>query len=151
MIGIILLILLERVIKNYFTHCCVCGWVVFYRGTNRGLSFYNIRTVSLILLFFCMSWFYWIFYSLPLLLGCIFGGIPYIPVLSCSTQQNYVSLSHEKMEKEQKGVPKECASTSATADLHAYLLRRSAIKFSFLLKNNNHASTSPNEIRFLFV
>ena len=31
-------------------------------------------------------------------------------------------------------MPKECVSISATSDLHTYFLRRSAIKFSFLLK-----------------
>ena len=34
-------------------------------------------------------------------------------------------------------MPKECVSTSTTSDLHTYLLRRSAIKFTSLLKNNN--------------
>ena len=33
-------------------------------------------------------------------LGCISRGIPYIPVLSCHTQRNYVSLCHQKTEKE---------------------------------------------------
>ena len=43
------------------------------------------------------------------LLGCIFrknsGGILYILILSCRAQRNYVSLSHQKTEKEQKVTP----------------------------------------------
>ena len=42
-------------------------------------------------------------------------------------------------------MPNECVSTSATADIHTYFLRRSAIKFTFLLKKK-HASTSTNGI-----
>ena len=65
-------------------------------------------------------------------LGCIFwrnyGGIIYITVLSCRTQRNYVSLCHQKTEKEQKLTPKECVSTSATADLHTYFLRATVVE-----------------------
>ena len=77
----------------------------------------------------------------------------YIPVLSCSTQRNCITLCHQKIEKERKLTPKECVSTSATADLPTYFLRRSAIKFCLLLQNNNHASTSrtPNKKIFLFL
>ena len=54
---------------------------------------------------------------------------------------------HHKMENERKGTPKECVSTSATADLHMYFFCRSAIKSTFLLNNNNHASMSTNDTR----
>ena len=57
------------------------------------------------------------------------GGIPYILVLPYRTQQNYVTLYHQKTEKERKVMPKECISTSATADIHTFFLCGSAIKF----------------------
>ena len=64
----------------------------------------------------------------------------YIPVLTCRTQQNYVSLCHHKTEKETEVTPKEYVSTRDTADLHTHFLRKSVIKCTLLLKHNNHAS-----------
>ena len=55
---------------------------------------------------------------------------------------------HHQMENERKGTPKECVSTSATADLHMYFFCRSAIKITFVLNKNNHASMSTNIARY---
>ena len=89
-------------------------------------------------------------------IGCIFrrnsGRIPYILVLSCCTQQNYVSLCHQKTEKEQKLRQRNVVFTNTIADLHTYFLRRSVLKFTFLLKNNKHISTRTNDTRcWIFV
>ena len=65
-------------------------------------------------------------------------------------EENF-TLCHHKTRKERKLTPKGCVSASATAGLHTYFLRRSAIKFSFFLKNNTHASTSPKNNMFVFV
>ena len=66
---------------------------------------------------------------------CIFR---YFPVAPSGTTLSY---STRKWRKNEKGTPKECVSTSATADIHTYLLCTSAIKFT-LLQEKNHASTS---------
>ena len=52
------------------------------------------------------------------------------------------------MEKE---LQRNVVSTSDTAGLHTYFLRRSAIKFTLLLKNNNHEPISTNNTICLFV
>ena len=68
----------------------------------------------------------------------------YFPVVPSGTTLPYAI-------RKRKVTPKECVSTSSTDDLHTYFLCRSVIQFSLLLKNNNHTSTSPNGIRFVFV
>ena len=57
-----------------------------------------------------------------------------------------------KRKRNKEELQRNAVSTSTTADLHTYFLRGSALKFTFLLKNNNHASTSTNGTRcWMFV
>ena len=72
----------------------------------------------------------------------------YFPVVPSGTMLHY---STRKMKRNEEERQRNVISTSATADLHMYFLRRSAIKFTFLIKNNNHASTIMNNTIRLFV
>ena len=55
-----------------------------------------------------------------------------------------MTLFQQNTEKERQ---RNAVSTSATADLLTYFLQRSGIKFTFLLKNNNHSSTGTDDTR----
>ena len=72
-----------------------------------------------------------------------FGGITeelfifwYLNVVPSGTVFPYATIKWKINEEEHQ---RNVVSTSATADLHTYFLRMSALKFTFLLKNNNHA------------
>ena len=66
-------------------------------------------------------------------------------VYSVTLLSNPAELCYPMPPEHGKGTPKKRVSTSATADLHMYILCRSAIKFTFLPKNNNHVSTSKHK------
>ena len=110
---------LRMVLCEYFwwTYNCVL-WFLGFLGLQDNMDLYmQVEWVTLSFL------------------GCIFQrnsvGIPYILLLSCPTQQNYVTLCHQNTEKERQS---NFVSTRSTADLHTYFLRGSAIKFTLLLK-----------------
>ena len=74
---------------------------------------------------------------LPPCLGCIF----WMNSVYSGTFLSYTAELRYPIPPENRKI-NECVFTSATADLHTYFLRRSTIKFTYLLKNNHHASTS---------
>ena len=62
----------------------------------------------------------------------------YFPVVPNGNTFTYDTIKR-KRNKEERQI--NVVSTRATADPHIYFLRRSALKVTFLLKKNNHAST----------